>query len=211
MTIGSSSRPLRSEPKFQIASGFSEVRPVVRQERIISPMRPTNFEYRHQTLIHQLIVGAGFLTYLIDPDDIVWRFVRNSAAPRLWERALFIAATILIAIGAALCTQGRALHRPKFFGELLYAIGLGSLMPLPGFVILVAGESLRILRLMRRPTDAEETFDSGWGTAFRRETVKWGILLTMIVFSITLKDRHAETLAVVSFLVGLLFNLPVFG
>src|SRR5208283_4752806 len=199
MTIGSSSRPLRSEPKFQIASGFSEVRPVVRQERIISPMRPTNFEYRHQTLIHQLIVGAGFLTYLIDPDDIVWRFVRNSAAPRL------------IAIGAALCTQGRALHRPKFFGELLYAIGLGSLMPLPGFVILVAGESLRILRPMRRPTDAEETFDSGWGNSLPPRDVKWGILLTMIVFSITLKDRHAETLAVVSFLVGLLFNLPVFG
>jgi len=32
----------------------------------------------------------------------------------------------------------------------------------------------------------------------------------MIVFSITLKDRHAEILAVISFLAGLLFNLPVF-
>lgn len=172
-------------------------------------MRATNFEYRHQTLVHQLMVGAGFLTYLIDPDDIVWRFVRNSSAPRLWERSLFIVATVLIAIGATLCMQARAFHRPTHLGELLYAIGLGSLMPLPGFVILIFGESLRIFRLRRRGD--QETFDSGWGTAFRRETVKWGILLTMIVFSITLKDRHAETLAVVSFLAGLLFNLPVFG
>jgi hypothetical protein len=36
---------------------------------------------------------------------------------------------------------------------------------------------------------------------------KVGILVTMIVFAITLKDRVAEVLAVASFLVGLLFNL----
>jgi len=82
-------------------------------------------------------------------------------------------------------------------------------MPLPRFVLLVAGESLRILRLMRRQDPVK--FDPGWRAAFRRETVKWGILFTMIVFVITLKDRHAEILAVVSFLTGLLFNLPFFG
>jgi hypothetical protein len=171
-------------------------------------MRATNFEYRHQTLVHQLIVGAGFLTYLIDPDDIVWRFVRSSSASRLWERSLFIVATILIAIGAALCTRARVFQKPKYFGEILYAIGFGALLPLPGFIILVFSESLRLLRLMRRQDPVK--FDSAWGTAICRETVKWGILVTMIVFSITLKDRHAEILAVISFLAGLLFNLPVF-
>lgn len=174
-------------------------------------MKATDFEYRHQTLTHQLVVGAGFLTYLIDPDDIVWRFVKNSAVPRLWERSLFIVATILIAIGAALCTRARAFGKPGYLGDFLYAVGLGSLMPLPGFVLLVAGESLRILRLIRCPAHSQETLDSGWGRAFRREAVKWGILLTMIVFSITLKDRHAEILAVTSFLVGLLLNLSFFG
>ncbi len=175
-------------------------------------MKATNFEYRHQTLVHQLIVGAGFLTYLIDPDDIVWRFVRNTAAPRLWERALFVAATILIAIGAVLCNRARAFQRPTYFGELLYAIGLASLTPLSGFVVIVSCETLRILRLAHRETtDDLDKFESGWGTALRRETVKWGILVTMIVFVINLKDRQAEILAMVSFLLGLLSNLPSSG
>jgi hypothetical protein len=176
-------------------------------------MMATNFEYRHQRLVHQFIVGAAFLSYLIDRDDIVWRFVRNGSTPRLWERSLFIVATILIAVGAGLCTGARALPRPgpQYRGEFLYAIGLGSLMPLSGFIILVAGESLRILRLMRRQTDDQEKFDSSWGKAFRNEATKWGILVTMIVFAITLKDRVAEVLAAASFLVGLLFNLAFLG
>lgn len=181
-------------------------------------MKATNFEYRHQTLVHQLIVGAGFLTYLIDRDDIVWRSVRNSSAPRLWERALFIAATVLIAIGAALCTWARAVHRPTSLGELLYAIGLGALMPLPGFIIVVFGEAFRLLRLARHDNDQpplgsapQRQTESAWGQAIRRETIKWGILITMIVFVITLKDRHAEILAAASFLAGLLFNLSFFG
>jgi hypothetical protein len=175
-------------------------------------MKATSFEFRHQTLVHQLIFGAGFLTYLIDRDDIVWRFVRNTSTPRLWERSLFVAATILIAIGAALCTHARAFRRPTYPGELLYAIGLGSLLPLPGFIILIAGESLRISRLIGRENDQPTPPPaSTWSHAFRRETTKWGILVTMIVFSITLKDRHAEILAAISFLAGLLFNLPFFG
>jgi len=181
-------------------------------------MKATNFEYRHPTLLHQFIVGAGFLTYLIDRDDIVWRFIRDTSAPRLWERSLFILATILIAVGAALCTRARALHatQQQYLGELSYAIGLGSLMPLPGFVICVAAESLRILRLTRRvaaqpsePTSQTQPHRY-WGQAFRKEAVKWGILLTMIVFVITLKDRIAEVLAAASFLVGLLLNAPFF-
>ena len=75
-------------------------------------MMATNLEYCHQTLVHQFIVGAAFLTYLIDRDDIVWRFVRNGSTPRLWERSLFIVATILITGGAGRCTPARALHRP---------------------------------------------------------------------------------------------------
>jgi hypothetical protein len=36
-------------------------------------MIATAFECRHQLLLHELIVGAAVLTYLIDPDDIIWR------------------------------------------------------------------------------------------------------------------------------------------
>ena len=50
-----------------------------------------------------------------------------------------------------------------------------------------------------------------WGMAFRREIVKWAILISMIVFVITLKDRAVETLLVTSFLLGLLVNSRLLG
>jgi hypothetical protein len=183
-------------------------------------MKASNFEYRHQTLTHQFIVLAAFLTYLIDPDDIVWRLVRDTSTPHLWERVLFILATILIAAGAALSTWAHTVRvvsvrlriRPCYLGELVYAVGLGSLLPLPGFVILVAGESLRIFRLIRREQDQSHPPPViGWGRAFRKEAVKWAIFLSMIAFVITLKDRVADVLVALSFLIGLLLNLPFFG
>ena len=45
-------------------------------------MKATDFEYRHQTLVQQFIVAAAFLTYLVEGEDIVWRFVKDSPAPR---------------------------------------------------------------------------------------------------------------------------------
>ena len=205
-------------------------------------MKATDFEYRHQTLVHQLIVGAAFLTYLIDREDVVWRFVKDSATPHRLERLIFIVATLLIALGAAMCTRARAHGRPKsspgtephffrshprYLGELCYAIGLGSLVPLAGFVILVGGEALRVFRLIRRDAQnalqpplsaprslahpAEDETNPSWRKAFRREAVKWGILVTMIVFVITLKDGYAEFLVVASFLVATSFNVPIIG
>lgn len=208
-------------------------------------MKATDFEYRHQTLVHQFIVAAAFLSYLIQRDDIVWRFVKDSATPRELERSLFIVATLSIAVGAGICTWAlayrrpertagvgpyRYLRHPRYLGDLLYAIGLGSLAPFSGFVILVGGEALRVSRLIRRVDDHAQNFqqhplptpisvahalakelDLRWGEAFQQEAVKWGVFLTMIVFVITLKDRLAEILAAASFLVGLLLNAPLFS
>jgi hypothetical protein len=208
-------------------------------------MKATDFEYRHQTLVHQFIVAAAFLTYFVDGEDIVWRFVKDSSGPRVFERFFFIVATVFIVVGAAICTWAcvyrrpesatgmesyRHLHRSRYFGDLLYAIGLASLVPLWGFIILVAGEALRVFRLIQRedprarnflqhplpavspliPPAAQES-RSRLGKAFRQEAVKWGLSLTMVVFVITLKDRLAEVLAAASFLIGLLLNAPIFS
>jgi len=197
-------------------------------------MNATEFEIRHRKLLHQLLVAAAFVPYLYDREDIVWRFVKSSSAPHELERILFLAATLAVAAGAVLCTWSRGRRKveseaeilptgqiggtqvgvTQALGEILYAAGLGSLFPLSGFLILVIGEIFRVLRLgLRFPapatvpcTPAEKT----WRVAFRKEAVKWGILITMIVFVITLIDRVAEYLAAASFLVGLLLNLPSF-
>jgi hypothetical protein len=100
-------------------------------------MKATDFEYNHPTLVHQLIVGAAFLTYLFQADDIVWWFVKNRPSPHTLERALFIVATLLIGIGAAICTRSHMLQgqrrRRYHVGEFLYVVGLGSLAPISGF------------------------------------------------------------------------------
>lgn len=44
-------------------------------------MKATDFEYRHQTLFHLLVVAVSFLTYSIDRDDIVWALVRARLQP----------------------------------------------------------------------------------------------------------------------------------
>jgi hypothetical protein len=208
-------------------------------------MKATDFECRHQKLVHQFIVAAAFLTYSVDREDVVWRFVKDSAEPRFLERAFFVLATAFIAVGAAICTWARACRRregatgiesyphlpqARHFGDILYAIGLASLAPLSGFVILVAGETLRVLRLIQRadqqtrnfqqlslPTASPVTPSAGQelhlrlGKAFKQEAVKWGLSLTMVIFVITLKDRFAEVLAGASFLIGLLLNAPIFS
>jgi len=184
-------------------------------------MTASNFELRHRKLLHQIIVAAAFLTYLYDREDIVWRFVKNTPSPLELERALFLVATLTVFAGAVLCTWSDARRKPYgtsafepgsqnhgslVLGEILYAIGLASLFPLSGFLILVIGETLRVGRLF--PLKDEQQPGDPWGNAFRTEAVKWGILITLIVFVTTLRDRVAEYLAAASFLIGLLLNPP---
>ena len=188
----------------------------------LSLLKATEFEYRHQTLVHQLIIGAAFLTYLVDREDIVWRLVKNTPTPYVLERFVFIVATMFIAIGVGFCTWARADRHPRYLGDFSYAIGLGSLVPVAGFLILVGGEALRVFRLTGGIDDRPWNWRSAlpasaplvqqigpkWKKAFRQEGAKWGILVSMIVFVITLEDRHVEVLALASFLVGMLLNSP---
>jgi hypothetical protein len=107
-----------------------------------------------------------------------------------------------------------------FVGEFLYAIGLASLAPLKGSLILIAGESLRIGRLARGggvpPTAGGGTFEPpgaakpSWGRSFRNEAFKWGVCLAIGAFTITLRDRLAEVLLAAAILVGLVFMAPDF-
>jgi len=44
----------------------------------------------------------------------------------------------------------------------------------------------------------------------RKEASKWGLAVTMIVFTLTLQDRIAEILASVSVLIWFVLNMPDF-
>ena len=113
-------------------------------------MKATDFEYRHRMLLHLAVVSIAFLTYLVDRDDILWALVRGHHDARLLERVGFTVATLLIGVGTALRTwgrarqlaegsdQGRAFERKSYsrhlryrlhVGNLIFAIGLASLAP----------------------------------------------------------------------------------
>jgi hypothetical protein len=114
----------------------------------------------------------------------------------------------------------------RYWGELCYAIGLGALFPLSGFAILVGGEALRIFRLLGRAGANERDTSSArrspearlaagavesnvaWAEAFRREAIKWGLVVAMLVFVVTLRDRDADALVAASFVIGIMLNVP---
>jgi hypothetical protein len=174
-------------------------------------LRASQFESLHPTALHLLIAGAGWATYLWDHEDVVWRLIHDSPSRRLLEHVIFSCATVLIGAGAVLCTRSRApmdmaesdgkdLSSSRLVGEWLYAIGLATLLPLLGSILLVVGESIRIVRLAlrgkaqakRTARGMECTSKELWAKAVRRESAKYGILLTMMVFSVCLIDRVAD-------------------
>jgi hypothetical protein len=212
-------------------------------------MRATGFEFRHQTLLHLFVIGMALLTYAVNPDDIVWALVRGHSNNRLLERVVFGAGAI-VAVGSAalemwVTVRRRAAEAGKFRSEfqrtagyvnntlwlarLLFALGLGLLLPLPGTVVLVAGETILVLRLLLRDrettprpestqtrhtapeaaarvTSVEPKAESSWRTGFRVSASKWGVAASLVLLSVTLQDRIAEISAGIGFLAWLIMN-----
>lgn len=169
-------------------------------------MKASAFEQRHAMALRPSVYALAFSVYFFDRDDVVWRFIRYSASPRALEHGAFLMATLLIGLGAYLCTQadacaaerGAYLHkRGGLWGDWLYAVGLSTLAPLGGCLILVVGESIRIPRLgfaERHDVTADACLARvpRWGDAFQRQAAKWGVEVTMVAFTVTLIDRVAD-------------------
>jgi hypothetical protein len=202
-------------------------------------MRATDFEYRHQTLLHLLVVGCAFLMYIIQRDDVVWFAVKHHVSYRAFlERLVFGAGALIILVSAILQTWAFALHfgsgaetsavayryrkipSAVYFGRLLFTVGLGQLAPVCGTVVLLTGESILVLRLLRRNSEnivadfissrkhfSNQGFGLNWKEAFRKQASQWGLAVTMIVFTVTLQDRVAEMLAGASVLLWAVLNM----
>ena len=199
-------------------------------------MKVTHFESRNPALLHLAAVLIAFLTYFVDRDDVVWALVRGHSDAKLLERAAFSLATLLIGFATGLRTWGYAhalsarseplsrrgslscnLRYPLHVGSLVFAIGLAFLAPLPGFIFLVIAETILAIRLIVREeaTDSESLSkppiaqgDSTfvWREAVRLESGKWGLFVTMILFTLLLNDRVAEVLGAGSLLLAIVLN-----
>lgn len=157
-------------------------------------------------------------------EDVVWRFIKNRGAEvRPLEHATFLVATVLVGVGAYLCTFSRIvakdlpdwkLHQRSpshnYLGQFTYSVGLATLLPLAGFLMLTTGEAARLIRLLihnARPKENVSNPEVHWATAARAEAVKCGLLISMTVFTVTLRDAYADYLIDASVLVGTLVNL----
>jgi len=199
-------------------------------------VQATGFEYRHQTLLHLLLVGLAVSTYFLNPDDIVWASVRHHSNRAFLEQIVFGAGTLLLLGCAVLETWASAypqpgapsaepvvtcdgpyryLQNPLLLSRLLFALVLGLLVPLPGTILLVAAEALLVLRFLVRDREkpAADRFPgrgakARWGAGFRWAASKWGLAASMIAFTWTLQDRVAEIGGVISVIVWLALNFP---
>jgi hypothetical protein len=71
-------------------------------------MKASAFEQRHAMALRLCIYAVAFSVYFFDRDDVVWRFIRYSASRRALEHCAFLIATLLIGLGAYLCTRADA-------------------------------------------------------------------------------------------------------
>ena len=180
--------------------------------------------------VRAALLLAGLSTYLISPDDVVWRFIRTAPHARALEHALFgIAAAILgfalfLKVKASAHPENRDSHGPsRITGtivSILQAIGVGSLLPLPGFLLLVLGDVVASLFLYGRHSTAEDPRSEGedsrrargplqafrWRDALATHLGLCCAFLSMAIFSVVLIDRVADVLFAMTAFVSVAAN-----
>lgn len=188
---------------------------------------------RLDLVVRAALLLVGVSTYLISPDDVVWRFVKTAPDARRLEHAFFgIAAATL---GFALLIKLNASAHPEnqynrtrsritaAAGSLLQAIGIGSLLPLAGFLVLVLGDVGASLFLNCRHSIAEDSGaerdsrrdrsplqTSRWGTALAAHIGLCFAFLSMAIFSVVLMDRVADVLFAMTALISIVANSRLF-
>jgi hypothetical protein len=187
---------------------------------------------RLSLIVRAALILVGLSTYLVSRDDVVWHFIKAAPHARSLEHAFFgLAAAILgfalllkVKSGANPENQGRRERsRTTALASFLQAIGIGSLLPLPGFLLLTLGDLAASLLLESRKSiakDSEAEPDLGrarsplhgsqWRTALAPHAGLCLAVLSMAVFSVVLIDRVADALFAVTALVSIAASLRPF-
>jgi protein-S-isoprenylcysteine O-methyltransferase Ste14 len=215
-------------------------------------MRATAFEFRHRFWFIFLLFWAGFSAYGIDhrgtASALVRAFGYGEGSHAI--RGVFVFAALLIGLAALVRTWASAylqsekvhdanlrtdgvvadgpyrhLRNPLYFGNLLLALGMGLLMSRLGFVIVVLGHVIFLLRLIGReesellasqgeryrayydavprllpslrPRVPSGGLEPRWPQAFGGELFFWILFAGTAYFAVTLEDRAIPTVALV--------------
>jgi hypothetical protein len=184
-------------------------------------------------IVHAVLVLVGVSTYLISRDDVVWHFIKAAPHPRVLEHAFFGLAAFILGISLFLKIKSETppenpdiqnhSRTTATVASLLQAIGIGSLLPLPGFLVLILGDLAGSLLFGSRQPSAEDYENeryagqarsslhrSRWGGALVPHTGLCLALLSMSVFSVVLIDRVADIMFAVTALVSIATSLRSF-
>jgi hypothetical protein len=186
--------------------------------------RANLLELQRPYLIHGLVLLIGWGTYLLDRDDVLWRFIRHSPQSRLLEHLGFGGAAAAIGIGILLgcwrtdrdyCWEGwtpGAIGR-RCAGEILHGIGLATLVPVAGFVLIVCGETIRSVRYARLKLRITREHGGGvpiaappgpaWKWLVLSQAGMWCAYVSMVIFSIILIDHAADRMFGITMLVSI--------
>jgi len=209
-------------------------------------MKATDFEFRNRFWMIGAIFGIAFFSYSVDHVATVQAIADQLAGHDpakadsfarmlLGIGSLFVGCAALIRTWAtaylrsdvvhdselhseALVADGpyRHVRNPLYLGNILMAIGMGLLAPRSGFVILVVGMTIFVLRLIGRE-EAQLEQEQGerfrefagrvprlwpslvprvpagglrprWGQAFTGEIFFWAFFAAILIFTITLNN-----------------------
>lgn len=186
--------------------------------------RANAVELRRPFLIHGLVLLVGWGTYLLDRDDVLWRYIRHSPHSRLLEHLGFGCAAVVIGIGVLLgCWRTDRDYRREGWtpgvigrrcaGEILHGIGLASLVPVEGFVLIVCGETIRSVRYARLKMQMAREHGGGvpiatppgpaWKWLVLSQVGMWCAFVSMVIFSIVLIDHAADRMFGITMLVSI--------
>lgn len=192
-------------------------------------MRASEFEYRHHPWIIAAVFAAAYSLYNVDHVNVLATLPASN---------IYFLATALAGIGAMLLTwraaprvgtekngkeqapfgQGpsRYIRNPYYVGWALILLGLSTFQSRPGFPLMIAVESIFLLRLVRREegileekygdrfreyrrsvpqffplirgTTPPDARTLRWGPAFRSQAFAWCLVATLMAFAFTLSD-----------------------
>lgn len=160
------------------------------------------------------LLVLGLSTYLVSADDVVWRFIKHAQHARLLEHFAFGFAAVLLGVALLLKIQASTVQASSSatttIASLFQAVGIGCLLPLPGFLLLVIGD-LGVTLLLRKRKSAERKGlhppQSSLKEALVEHTGLCCAFLSMTVFGIVLVDRVADLLFALSAIFSLFVSL----
>ena len=177
----------------------------------------TDFEFRNRWWLFAVIYGVSFFTFAFDHQALAQRLANSLAAHGQQDSALrliFGCGIILMIAASAIRTWGSAylgrevvhdaavhsetlnadgpyryLRNPLYFGNIIMAVALAPVAPLPGSVLILGGIPLFCYRLIGRE---EASLEAEQGEGFRAYMRSVPRLLPSLRARIPSSGRHAD-------------------